>query len=179
MSQPQIVGVFARDEDLLAAARAARAAGLRLVDAHTPYPVHEMSDLLDLRPSRLSIVCLVAGATGAVLKLWFELWTAVVDWPLNVGGKPHNSLPAFVPITFEVMVLFAGLATVAALLVVSRLWPGRRARIVAARVTDDRFALVLEQADAALTDGAVRTLLERHGAVAVVPATVGTLQEAA
>jgi hypothetical protein len=162
-----MVAVFERDDDLVSATRAARAAGLRILDAYTPYAVHGLDRAMGLPPSRLSWVCLFAGATGAFLKLWFELWTAVVDWPLNVGGKPHNSLPAFVPITFEVMVLFAGLATVAALFIVARLWPGRQGRVPVDGVTDDRFALVVERASAAASVDRLRSLFLAHGAVAV------------
>jgi hypothetical protein len=166
MSRSLIVGTFARGEDLVAATRAARHAGLAIVDAYTPFAVHGLDDAMGLPPSRLSWVCLVAGLTGAALKLWFEVWTAVVDWPLNVGGKPDNSLPAFVPITFEVMVLFAGLATVAALFAVARLWPGRRAQVPVAGVTDDRFALVVEETGAG-SGGRIRSLFEQHQAIGV------------
>lgn len=167
MSRSLVVGTFSRGEDIVAAARAARAAGLTIVDAYTPFAVHGLDDAMGLRPSRLSWVCLIAGVTGAVLKLWFEWWTAVVDWPVNVGGKPDNSLPAFVPITFEVMVLFAGLATVFALFAVARLWPGRRARVPVPGVTDDRFALVVEQTSAAVSAVRVRALFQQHQATDV------------
>ena len=167
MSVHQIVGIFERDEDVLAATSAARRAGLNIVDVYTPYPVHGLDAAMGLRPSRLAWVCFIAGVSGAVLKLWFELWTAMVDWPLNVGGKPHNSLPAFVPITFEVMVLFAGLGTVAAFLIVSRLRPGRRADMPDPAVTDDRFALVVEDAGGAIPSDRVRELLAAHHAVAI------------
>ena len=167
MNRSTVIGTFTTGDDLVAAVRSARAAGLTVVDAYTPYAVHGLDKAMGLPPSRLSVVCLVAGLTGAVLKLWFEWWTAVVDWPLNVGGKPDNSLPAFVPITFEVMVLFAGVATVAALFAVARLWPGRRAHLPASGVTDDRFALVIAETSAEASAARVRALLERHGAIAV------------
>ena len=173
MSRSIVVGTFENGADIVAAARSAREAGLTILDAYTPYAVHGLDEAMALPPSRLSLVCLVAGATGAVLKLWFELWTAMVDWPLNVGGKPDNSLPAFVPITFEVMVLFAGIGTVLALFAVARLWPGRRARMPVERVTDDRFALVVEQTSAATSGARVRALFERHGAVAVTETVEG------
>ena len=167
MSRHLMIAVFARDAELLVAARAAREAGLRIVDAHTPYAVHGLADAMGLPPSRLSWVCFAAGATGAILKLWFELWTAVVDWPLNVGGKPHNSLPAFVPITFEVMVLFAGLATVAAFFIVARLWPGREAHVPIAGVTDDRFALIVERTSAAHDTRRLRNFFASLGAIQI------------
>lgn len=173
MSRSLVVGTFARGEDIVAAAQAARDEGLTIVDAYTPFAVHGLGDAMGLRPSSLSWVCLIAGVTGAVLKLWFEIWTAVADWPVNVGGKPDNSLPAFVPITFEVMVLFAGLATVFALFAVARLWPGRQARIPVAGVTDDRFALVVEETSAVVSVARVRALFQQHRAVEVSEQIVG------
>ncbi len=94
-----------------------------------------------------------------------NMWTSAQDWPINVGGKPLNSLPAFVPVTFEVMVLFAGLSTVAAFLVGRRLLPGRKARVPFVGVTDDRFALIIEESDASFDLARVRHLLERHGVI--------------
>jgi hypothetical protein len=170
----QVVGVFEHDEEVVAATLAARKAGLVVVDVYTPYPVHGLDKAMGLAPSRLAWVCLIAGLSGAVLKLWFELWTAMVDWPLNVGGKPHNSLPAFVPITFEVMVLFAGLATVGAFLVVSGLRPGRAARTPHPRVTDDRFALVVEDAGGPISGERIGELFAAHGAVDVLERIEGS-----
>jgi hypothetical protein len=168
-----MLGIFEDEAGILGAARAAREQGLRIVDAYTPYAVHGLDRAMGLKPSRLSLVCLFAGAAGAVLKLWFEIWTAAFDWPINVGGKPWNSLPAFVPITFEVMVLFAGLATVLAFIAVSRLRPGKQPKLIAPGVTNDRFALVLEEADAAFDAQQVRRLLERHGAVEITESVTG------
>jgi mono/diheme cytochrome c family protein len=160
-----LVGVFEREQDLVAAAEAAREHGLRIADAYTPYAVHGLDRVLGLRPSRLSGACLLFGLLGVGAALWLQFWTSAVDWPLNVGGRPWNSLPAFVPVTFELMVLCAGLGVVATFLVVSRLYPGRPARLPCPGVTDDRFVLVLEESDAAFDAGAVRRLLGRHGAV--------------
>ena len=167
MSQLQLMGVFDDEDNLKHAVQAIEQQRLRIVEVYAPYPVHGLERLLGLKRSRLSWVCFFAGAMGAVLKLWFEFWTTAVDWPVNVGGKPWNSLPAFVPVTFEVMVLFAGIFTVLALFIVSKLWPGKQATIVHPRVTNDRFALVIEQNDAAFNVDRVRRLLEQHGAVAV------------
>jgi hypothetical protein len=90
-----------------------------------------------------------------------------VDWPVNVGGKPWNSLPAFVPVTFEVMVLAAGLSTVFAFFLLSRLRPGRRPIQVHERVTDDRFVLVLEETNAQFDLPSIRRMLQQQGALEV------------
>ncbi len=167
MSRLMMLGVFEDEDGIVGAARAASDEGLRVVEAYTPYAVHGLAEAIGLKRSRLALVCLIGGALGAVLKLWFEIWTAAIDWPVNVGGKPWNSLPAFVPITFEVMVLFAGLATVGAFLLVARLRPGKQPKLIDPRITNDRFALLLEETDATFDVDRVRALLERHGAVEV------------
>ena len=120
-----MIAVFDNETDLLAATRAAREAGCEIVDVYTPYAVHGLDEAMGLRPSRLGWVCFLCGAAGAALAVWAQFWTSAVDWPLNVGGKPFNSLPAFVPVIFEVCVLLAGLGVVGALLLRCRLWPGR------------------------------------------------------
>ncbi len=167
MSRRVVLGIFQREEDILEATRATRRSGLTILDVYTPYAVHGLDQAMGLRPSRLPWVCFVAAVVGAILKLWFEFWTTMVDWPVNVGGKPWNSLPAFVPVTFEVMVLSAGLTTVFTFLVISRLWPGKRPVLPVPRITDDRFVLAVQETDAAFDVAQVRRLFERCHAVAV------------
>jgi len=167
MSNLLLVGTFEHEDDILSATKAVREEGYRIVDVYAPYAGHGLDRAMGLRPSRLPWVCFLLGLLGAGAKVWFEFWTTATDWPVNVGGKPWNSLPAFVPITFEVMVLFAGLSTVFAFFLVSRLHPGRKAKLIAGGITNDRFALVLEQADAAFSVDAVRNLLERHNVISV------------
>src|SRR5262252_3175292 len=150
MSRRVVIGTFAEEGGLLAFIRATRSQGLTLVDAYTPYPVHGLDAAMGLRPSRLPWLCFLAAVTGAALKLLFEFWTTMVDWPLDVGGKPWNSLPAFVPVTFEVMVLSAGLTTVFAFLVLARLWPGKLPARRLHSVNQARFAAVHEQYPALL-----------------------------
>jgi hypothetical protein len=165
MNRRVLVGVFAREADILSATRAARQHQLALLDVYTPYAVHGLDEAMGLSPSRLPWVCFALGLLGAGAKVWFEYWTTAVSWPINVGGKPWNSLPAFIPVTFEVMVLFAGLSTVIAFFIVAGLRPGKRPRHQDPLVTDNRFVLVIEQTDAAFDVPAVVSLLERHGAV--------------
>jgi len=165
MSRRIVLGVFADESDLLNVTREAHESGLQIVDAFTPYAVHGLDAAMGLRASRLPWVCFLAAIIGAALKLWFEFWTSMVDWPLNVGGKPWNSLPAFVPVTFEVMVLSAGLATVFVFLLLARLRPGKRPAVAHPRVTDDRFVLVLEESDARFDLASVRRLFAKHGAL--------------
>ena len=167
MSRRLFIGVFDNEVDMIAAVRAARLNGHNIVDVHTPYPVHGLDAAMGLPPSRLPWIVFAVGLLAAALKVWFEYWTTAVDWPVNIGGKPWNSLPAFVPVTFEVMVLFAGLSAVFGFFVVCNLFPGKRAALPVPGVTDDRFAVILEEKDATFDVSAVERLFRSLNAVAV------------
>jgi len=165
MSRRLFIAVFDNEEDLLHAVRAARARGHVIVDVHTPYAVHGLDEAMGLTPSRLPWMVFAIGLAAAALKVWFEYWTTAVDWPINVGGKPFNSLPAFVPVTFEVMVLFAGLSAVLGFFVVCRLFPGKPALLPVGGVTDDRFAVILEETDSTFDVPAMERLFRSLHAV--------------
>ena len=167
MNRRVLIGIFDSEEAILDVTDSARRRGLKIVDVFAPYAVHGLDKAMGLQRSRLPWVCFLLGITGAGAKVWFEYWTTASDWPINVGGKPWNSLPAFIPITFEVMVLFAGISTVLAFFGMSRLWPGRKPMILDARVTNDRFALVLEEDNAAFDVGEVEQFLRDHQALRV------------
>ena len=165
MNDRVMLAVFEHEDDLLAATKAVREKGLRIVDVFTPYAVHGLDRAMGLKPSRLTWVCFVCGMAGALGMLWFEHWTAAIAWPIDVGGKPWNSLPSDVPVAFEAAVLLAGFGSVFALLGVSRLYPGKRAKIVDPRVTDDRFVLVIDEADAAFDAASLNLLLMEYDVV--------------
>lgn len=167
MSRRTIWGVFEREEDILGVTQASRASGFKIVDVYSPYAVHGLDRAMGLQPSRLPWVCFLLGLIGATFKVWFEFWTTAVDWPINVGGKPWDSLPAFVPVTFEVMVLLAGVSTVIAFFLICRLLPGKKPVLPVPRITDDRFVLVLEETDAVFDPAKVRRLFEDFNAVQV------------
>jgi Ni/Fe-hydrogenase subunit HybB-like protein len=158
---------FAKAEELLEAVRAARKRGWQIADVYTPYPVHGLEEALGWRRSRLPAACLLGGAAGAGLALWFQFWATAQDWPINVGGRPWNSLPAFVPVAFECMVLFAGFSLVAAWLLRCGLYPGKMARPPLAGVTDDRFALVVRNPGGPDGLAQLRRLLHEHNAPTV------------
>jgi hypothetical protein len=142
-----MVASFEREEELIQAARAVRQRNLFIRDAFTPYAVHGFDQVMGLRRSRLPRVCFLCGLAGVVAALWFQFWVSAWDWPLNVGGRPWNSLPAFIPVTFEMMVLLGGLGLVFAWLIVCRLFPGKSVSEPIPQVTDNRFALVVEETD--------------------------------
>lgn len=161
MSHRYVMASFDHESDLLLATKAARLQGWTVVDAYTPYAVHGLDEALELRPSRLTWVCFVCGMLGAIGMLWLEHWTMAIDWPVNVGGKPWNSLPSDVPVAFEAAVLLAGFGSVFALFAVCRLFPGKQARIRDPRVTNDRFVLLIDEESMALDFNEVRPILQK------------------
>ena len=113
MTRAFVLGEFEREHALLAAARALRAsAGARVhqLDLHSPYPIHGSDEALGLRRSTVPLVALVAGVTGAVSGYLLQWYVNAFDWALNVGNRPPHSPPAFIPVTFELGVLFASLS---------------------------------------------------------------------
>jgi len=168
-----LMGVFTREDDILRVTRACRERGYEIVDVYAPYPVHGLDRAMGLRPSRITWVCFLLGAMGAAGMLWFQVWASAVDWPVNVGGKPLNSLPAFIPVAFEAAVLMAGLGTIAVLALRSRLFPWVKPKLAHPRVTDDHFVLAICQTDADLDPGMAEQLLLDHGAIEVREDTGG------
>jgi ActD protein len=158
------IGFFDDEHHLLEAARECRERGIPVLDAISPFPVHGIDEALGIKPSRLPWVTLAGGAVGATLGLLLQYWTAGVNWPLNIGGKPLDSFPAFVPVAFELTILFAGLATAGALFLRSGIWPGRNPKPGFEVTTDGSHALILEERDASFEPGEYRELLLRHGA---------------
>jgi hypothetical protein len=142
VSEQTLIAGFAHEEDLLGAVGALQDRGWSIVDVYAPYAVHGLEDVLKWRRSWLPAACFLGGALGAGLAAWFQYWATASDWPLNVGGRPWNSLPAFVPVIFECMVLLAGFSLVIAFLVRCGLYPGNQAEIPYPGITDNRFAVV-------------------------------------
>ena len=168
MTRRILVAAFAHEADLLGAVRASRGPGQEILDVYAPYPVHGLPEAQGLRPSRLPWACFVGGIAGLSAGVALQVWTSAFDWPLNVGGKPFLSMPAFVPVAFEMTILLAGLGVVAALFHACRLHPFKKAVPVVPGVLDDRFALVLGAVDAIWDPEALgRRLRERHGAILV------------
>jgi hypothetical protein len=116
-----LMAEFENTDDLLNAARQARAAGYRDLDAFTPFPVEGLAEAIGFHETGVPLICLIGGLTGCFGGFFLQWWPNVIGYPLNIGGKPLNSWPAFIPITFELTILCAGLATVFGMLALNGL----------------------------------------------------------
>lgn len=162
-----LVAEFASESALSAGVREVASQGVEIHDVYAPYPIPELQEQIVSRPSRLPWICLALAVAGAGFKLWFEFWTSAADWPLNVGGKPWNSLFAFIPVTFEVMVLFAVVSTVIAFLVRRRLYPWCQPGRLGQIGVNGSFGLALEINEESTDIVRLVAMLNEAGAVNV------------
>lgn len=149
-----IYGVIAEFEspgDLVGAARRAREAGYRRLDAYTPYPIHELTEALALPRTKLPMIVFAGGALGFGAALFMQWFASAVHYPLNIGGRPLASWPSFIPITFELTVLFSAFAAVLGMLGLNGLPMPYHPIFNAPRfvlASRDRFFLCIEAKDA-------------------------------
>ncbi len=151
--RPPIYGLLAEfqtAEEILRATRQARAAGYKVMDAYTPYPVEGLATELGLPRTHIPFVVLVAALVGGLVGYFMQYHSMAVDYPLNVGGRPHNSWPVFIPITFEVLVLVSGFAALIGMLFLNGLPQPYHPLFnvpAFARASQDRFFLCIEATD--------------------------------
>lgn len=152
-SPSRIYGIAAEFDDqnaLIAAAKSIAEAGYKSFEAYTPFPIEEMSETIKPRRPLLPLIVLVGGIVGAAGGFFMQYYAAVLSYPLNVGGRPLNSWPMFIPITFELAILLAACAAVFGVLVLSRLpmpyHPLFKLKDFE-RASADRFFLTVEASD--------------------------------
>jgi hypothetical protein len=162
MSTPAgIVVEFASADDMVAALRAARAAGLQRLDAHGPYPVPEAAEILGTRGWPVAAIAVAAGLLGGALQYGAQWYFTVVDYPINVGGRPLHSWPVFLPATYIVAVLWAAVAALLGMLWLNGM-PRLHHPVFAApgfeRAMEDRFfvSVLLRPGEAADAEALLR-----------------------
>ena len=161
---------FAGPAELLSAAKRLHAAGYRCLDSYSPFPIHGMERALRLRRSRVPAFVFTGGAIGVVFAQWVENYQSTVGYPVIVFGKPLNSWEAFVPISFETMILYASVASVLGMLFLNGLprfyHPVFRGKTFA-RASDNGFFLSVEARDTMFDKGETPALLASLGATEI------------
>ncbi len=116
-----LIAEFDEANSLVQAAHRAHAEGYRQMDAYSPFPIEELHEALGMHHTRLPLIVLVGGLVGCIGGYLLQYWTSAVNYPLNIGGKPFHSWPAFIPITFECTILGASLSAVLGMLALNGL----------------------------------------------------------
>ncbi len=143
-SKPGLVGIWMDEHKLVDAAQKVRESGVKNFNAISPFPLHGIDDAMGIPRSFIPWVTFVMGLTGCSLGVLFTWWASAVDWPLIIGGKPMWSLAAFIPVIFELTILFAALSSVAALFFLAGL-PKIDPVIIDPDLTSHKFALFVPE----------------------------------
>jgi hypothetical protein len=161
-----VVGCFKDEAVLFPAVKKVRTAGYKIHDVYTPFPVHGLDYALGLRETSLHTAGFIYGITGTSTALGGISWILTSDWPLNFGGKPHFSLPAWIPITFELTVLFAAVGMVLTFCYLCQIAPFVKKHVFHERATDDLFVMVIECTDKTNVSD-LESFLTNNGAIEV------------
>lgn len=165
-SSPRLYGLLAEFETasgVVAAAKAARKKGFRKLDAFSPFPVEELIHALGHDRSRLPLIVLVGGVLGAVTGYGLQYWVSAIAYPMNVAGRPLHSWPLFIPVTFEMTILFAAIAAVLGMLAINGLPQPYHPVFNAPRfelASTDRYFLCIEAGDPLFDLEETRAFLE-------------------
>lgn len=158
-----IAGIWLDEHEVVKAAAKVRDMGFEKFEAISPYPVHGMEEACGIKRSGIPYVTFVAGLVGLVGGLALTYWTSAVNWPINVGGKPFFSLPAFIPIMFELTILFAALSSVVALFVKCGI-PKIDPPTIDPDLTCHKFAIFIPDNDKGYDESKIEQIFKELGA---------------
>lgn len=161
-----VVGCFDEEGLLFDAVKKVRKAGYKMHDVYTPFPIHGLDRVMGLRDTSIHTAGFLYAIFGTSTALSFITWVFTKDWPLNIGGKPHFALPAWIPITFEFTVLCACVGMVLTFCYLCQLAPFVKKHHFHERATDDLFVMVIE-CSARTNEAEVSAFLSANGAVEV------------
>jgi hypothetical protein len=166
MKRTAIYGLMAEFDtptDLVEAARKTHQAGYQKIDAYSPFPVEELAEAIGFHKNSVPLVVLVGGLLGGLSGYLMQYWISAVSYPIDVGGKPFHSWPAFIVVTFEMTILFAGIAAVFGMLALNGLPMPYHPVFNLPRfafATKDRFFLIIFSSDKKYDPVATRSFLE-------------------
>lgn len=144
MTNKYIVGVFDNEDTLLDAVKKVKEKNIDIRDVYTPYPIEELFDLLKIK-SNFTYYGFLYGLGGAIALLAFMYYTAVIDWPMNFGGKPSEAFPSFIIVSIVLTIFLVTILSLLTFSFRSSLYPGRRAVMPDIRATDDKFVIVVSK----------------------------------
>ncbi len=144
MEQNHIVAVYDDEDTLIEGLRSINNKSIKVKEVYTPYPVHEVFEILKMR-SKFTWAAFLYGFLGAAGVLAFLYYTAVIDWPLNYGGKPFNTFPSFIIITLIFTILIVTIMSLLTFSVRAQIFPWKTERIIDIRATDDKFVVLIDK----------------------------------
>lgn len=161
-----VVACFDDEEVLFPAVKRVRNAGYKIQDVYTPFAVHGLDHALGMRETSLHTAGFIYGLLGTTTAVSGMGWVFIQDWPMNIGGKPNFALPAFIPIIFELTVLFAAVGMVLTFCYLCQLAPFIKKHHFHPRATDDLFVMVIECTDKTNVED-LKAFMQKAGAIEV------------
>jgi hypothetical protein len=155
-----VVGIFNDQDILINGVKKIRAEGVKIYEVYSPYPVHHLEHALGYKRSEMPVAAFFFGLTGTILAILMQTLMMGVDWPMIIGGKPFISIPAFVPVTFELTVLLAAYGMGFYFFITRGLGPTNVPRIFDRRATDDKHVMAIDLAENTKTEDEIKVLLE-------------------
>jgi len=149
-----VVGIFSDQDILINAVKKIRAEGVKIYEVYSPYPVHHLEHAL------MPVAAFFFGLTGTILAILMQTLMMGVDWPMIIGGKPYISIPAFVPVTFELTVLLAAYGMGFYFFITQGLGPTKVPRIFDRRATDDKHVMAIDLSENTKSEDEIKVLLE-------------------
>lgn len=163
MKKTFLIGKFWDPDSTMDALKQLKQDNVVVHDVYTPFPIHGIEPYLDIKRTRLTVASFIYGGMGLATALFMMVYILGFDWPMNIGGKPSLAWVDFVPISFELTVLFAAHGMVLTFLIVGQYWPGKQAKLFDARQTDDVFVVAIDK-NKIDDQAAVTHALTHHGA---------------
>lgn len=163
MNKKYLVGVFDDEHTLIDAFEKALSKGVVIEEVYTPYPIHEILHGMKTK-TYISYAAFFFGVMAVILLIGGMYYSAVVDWPLQFGGKPFNTFPSFIVVTIVGTILLITLGTLFTFSARAKIFPGKKADIIDIRATDDKFIILLDQDKMGILKPEITTLFQTHGA---------------
>jgi len=164
-----IIGIFKEEDVLVSALKKIKTQNINIAEVFTPYPIHEVFKIMK-RKTKFQLATFFFAALGCVGTYIFVYWSAVISYPLTYGGKPHNSWPSFIIIAFVTTIATAILLSVITFFVKSKMYPGKKPKIIDKRITDDAFVVLIETKNKQTQDEIekIHSVLKNAGAFEII-----------
>lgn len=159
-----LVGIFDDDDVVLSAVKKVKQAGVKVHEVYSPFAIHGMDDAIGHPRTKIGIAAFIFGVIGCVCALTLTIWTMGFDWPMIIGGKDPISIPNFIPITFELTVLFTAFGMTLGFFVTNGLGPSVKPLLFDPRCTDNKFVMAIDLAKNKLAEADIVTMLKNAGA---------------
>jgi hypothetical protein len=166
-SKKLVLGVYDNPDKTYSVTKKLISSGFSVYDVYSPFAIHGLDRVMGIKRSRLTVAAFIFAMIGLSTAITFQVYVSYFDWQVNVGGKPSLHIPTYIPITFELSILFTAFGMVSCFFIVNKMFFGKNADIMDIRVTDDLFVVAVDVKMSKADMGSLNQLLMDGGAIEV------------